>query len=172
MYTTCTEQPVVILWFNWFKNECFWNRFNAWNLDSFQAEFWKTQKPAHFIVVFKIQTSHLTHLYKKGSVHKLCRLKIGNFWPSPPPLRRHSLWTAPKVVWSISGQLPGQFEGQFQREIPGTILGTIPNNFADNLSDNYHTVKFVIHCADYGTERLFSLVRTPLQIAKVVNGRY
>ena len=57
-----------------------------------------------------------------GVVHKLCRLKIGDFWPPPPPVvffikqglniylvnnlwgnppplsRRNSLWTAPRVI--------------------------------------------------------------------------
>ena len=49
-----------------------------------------------------------------GVIHKLCRIKISNFWPPPPlsrlstkknwqfwppssPLRRHSLWTAPSL---------------------------------------------------------------------------
>ena len=46
---------------------------------------------------------HVTHI---GPVHKLCRLKIGNFWPPPSPLvvsfiKVHIFWEGHKILRNL-----------------------------------------------------------------------
>ena len=85
-----------------------------WNSAKIMVEIWRW---AFHLSILIIRT---------GAVHKLCRLKNGDFWPpphfppslssfykvksaifGPPPplLRRHSLWTAPSLFQQYSSFL-------------------------------------------------------------------